>query len=132
VADERARERTVSTEPWTDEAAGRIVRPFAVAGGRTRPGRFDLNLITLVVAVGRPERHRNDPEYAEIMRCCAHPMSVAEVAATVDLPLGVVKVLLSDLIERGDLIFRMPVHNVHGRPDDPALLRAVLDGIRRL
>lgn len=121
-----------SDEPWTDEAAGRIVRPFAVAGGRTRPGRFDLNLITLVVSIGHAGRHRHEPEAAEIMRCCAQPVSVAEVAAIVDLPLGVVKVLLSDLIERGDLIYRMPVNNVHGRPDDPALLQAVLDGIRRL
>jgi len=57
-------------------------------------------------------------------------VSVAEVAAAVNLPIVVVKVLLSDLIEEGDVFFRAPVHRTAARDRD--VLTAVLDGLRRL
>ncbi|GAA1876869.1 DUF742 domain-containing protein [Pseudonocardia ailaonensis] len=120
----------MSETGWFDEDSRRLVRPFAMARGRTRPDRYDLDMITLVVAVAPPERRRADPGQAEILEICSHPLSVAEVAAKADLPMVVVKVLLSDLIESGDVIFRPPVGR--GTANDPDLLRAVLDGLRRL
>ena len=50
-----------------------------------------------------------EPEYERIMTACQFPTSVVEVAAKVDLPLQVVKVLLSDLINQRLIIFRSPV-----------------------
>jgi hypothetical protein len=116
---------------WFDEAAGPLVRPYAVTRGRTRANRYELDLITLVVAL-QPEVHAAvvDTECSRILRVCVFPQSVAEVAARVDLPLGVVKVLISDLIERRYLIFRESPSPVE-RPD-LTLMQKVLDGIRKL
>lgn len=117
-------------ESWFDEDAGPLVRPYAVARGRTRPTRHDLELITLVVSVSMDHRNLLDPEYLRIVELCQRPLSVAEVSAMLKLPLVVIKVLLSDLIDWGFIVFRSPprtsdVPNVE-------LLQAVLDGIRKL
>lgn len=37
--------------PWLDDAAGRLVRPFTVSNGRTRP-TVALDLISQVMATG--------------------------------------------------------------------------------
>jgi hypothetical protein len=118
-------------EAWFDEAAGPLVRPYAVTGGRTRSDTLGLDLITLVVAMrSAAEAAGMEPEYGRILRLCQHPTSVAEVAARVDLPLPVVKVLLSDLIEEGHVLFRTaaPVTETPSKH----VLQAVLNGIRKL
>jgi hypothetical protein len=61
---------------------------------------------------------------------CRQPLSIAEVAAHMNVPLVVVKVLLSDLVERGEVIARHPAQ--HTQVPDMNLLQAVLDGVRRL
>ncbi|NKQ52490.1 DUF742 domain-containing protein [Amycolatopsis sp. K13G38] len=116
-------------DPGHDEQ-GPVVRPYFLTGGRSRPARTDLELITLVVSVTDGIREAVSPEHAEIVRLCEQPCSVAEVSALMSLPLMVVKVLLSDLIDRGYLIHRSPppANEIPSRE----LLQAVLDGIRRL
>ncbi|SFP01281.1 Protein of unknown function [Amycolatopsis arida] len=118
-------------EAWFDEAAGPLVRPYAVTGGRTRTDSVGLDLMTLVVALPSvTEAAGMAPEYARIVRLCQRPMSVAEVAARIDLPLPVVKVLLSDLIEQNYVIFRRAAPATEA--PDQHVLQAVLDGIRKL
>ncbi|MDI5979823.1 DUF742 domain-containing protein, partial [Amycolatopsis magusensis] len=56
--------------------------------------------------------------------------SVAEVAARVDLPLPVVKVLLCDLIEQNLVLFRTAAPLTE--TPNKHVLQAVLDGIRKL
>ena len=120
----------VENEFWFDEDAGPLVRSYAVARGRTRPTRHDLEMTTLVVAVSADRHVDVDREYAHIIKMSRRPLSVAEVSATLNLPLAVVKVLLSDLIDWGLIIFRSPPRT----SDVPRteLLQAVLDGIRKL
>jgi hypothetical protein len=116
-----------STEAWYDDP---LVRPYAVTGGRTRSSTLGLDLITLVVAMRTADEVDLQHEYARVLRSCQQPISVVEVAAEVDLPLQVVKVVLSDLITQRLVIFRSanPVHE----PPSRHVLQAVLDGIRRL
>src|SRR3954447_18421247 len=126
----------MADDSWFDEDAGPLVRPFAMTRGRTRPGRYDLDMITLVVAMGNPYEaaYRDpgrEPEYARILAACQRPVSVAEVSAAVDLPMVVVKVLLSDLIELGELLFRSPPRS-QSPQTDRRVLQAVLDGVRNL
>ncbi|MFF0544067.1 DUF742 domain-containing protein [Nocardia thailandica] len=119
-------------ESWFDDAAGPLVRPYAVTRGRTMGAAHDLDMLTVIVtAPHAPTMRRPEPEYAHIMRLCRTPCSVAEVAATVKLPLAVTKILVGDLIGEGQLIFRAPVQTEAG-PGDLNVLRAVLDGIRKL
>lgn len=114
---------------WFDDAAGPLVRPYAVTRGRTRSPQTELEMITLVVAlqpVDHPATARLDPEHLDILTRCQRPTSVAEIAAGLKLPLSVVKILISDLIERQLVIFRAAV------TPDLHVLQAVINGIRRL
>ncbi|WP_067836705.1 DUF742 domain-containing protein [Nocardia lijiangensis] len=119
-------------EPWFDDAAGPLIRPYALTRGRTMGAGHDLDIVTVVVTASpAPTLRRPEPEYAEIVRLCRDPQSVAEVAANLKLPLAVTKILVGDLIGEGHLIFRAPVQTEAG-PGDLNILRAVLDGIRKL
>jgi hypothetical protein len=114
---------------WFDDAAGPLVRPYAVTRGRTRSPQTELEMITLVVALQPPDHSataRLDPEHIEILARCQRPTSVAEISAALQLPLSVVKILISDLIERQLVIFRAAVS------PDLHVLQAVINGIRRL
>ena len=120
-------------ESWFDQDAGPLIRPFALTGGRARPDRHELNLITLVRAV-RPtaEAARLTRECAAIVRMCqSRPLSVAEIAAELDLLVMVAKVLISDLIDDGYLVRQRP-GNPNTELPDMQLLQAVLDGVRRI
>jgi hypothetical protein len=113
---------------WFDDEAGPLVRPYAMTGGRTRTEQGALDLITLVVAArDRPAGAASmGPEYRSILALCQGPTSVAEISAKLNLPLGVVKVLLGDLIDQKLVDFRKAL-----APDNE-VLEAVLNGIRRL
>lgn len=108
------------------------VRPYALTGGRTR-AQHVLLVETLVVAVDPPAAGTGDrltPEMRAIEELCRRTRSVAEVSALLRVPLGVVRVLLSDLADQGRI-------RVHGTGDgtgspDRALLERVLSGLRRL
>lgn len=109
---------------------GPLVRPYFLTGGRSQPSRRNLELITLVMAMTRIVKEPVSPEYVEIMEICQQPASVAEVSAKLKVPLVVVKIMLSDLIERGYLITSSPP--VTSDIPSPELLQAVLYGLRRL
>jgi hypothetical protein len=87
---------------------GSFVRPFIVTGGRTMPLREDLRIETLVVAdraaLTAPLRF----ELQTVVRLCQQPRSVAEVAATLHVPLGVAKVVIGDLMAAGHVTVHQP------------------------
>ncbi|MEU2182699.1 DUF742 domain-containing protein [Streptomyces thermolilacinus] len=114
--------------PWLDDAAGRLIRPYTVSGGRTRPTAA-LDLLSLVMATGAPPPAPLGPEHTTALRLCDGPTSVAEIAAHLRLPAVVTKVLLSDLVDCGALTARAPRR--HHDTTDRSLLEAVLDGLRR-
>lgn len=121
-------------QPWFDEAAGPLIRPYAMTRGRTTSNWRDLDMITLVVAARWDASvERMGHEHADIVRLCGQPISIAEVSAGLSLPLAVTKILVGDLIEAGYLIFRAPPgRGASTRKPDLHLLQAVLDGVRKL
>ncbi|MEU4315964.1 DUF742 domain-containing protein [Nocardia sp. NPDC024068] len=123
---------TGTRDPWFDDDAGPLVRPYAITRGRTMGAGHDLDMLTVVVkARGAPPLRRSEPEYIDIVHLCTEAQTVAEVAAALKLPLAVTKILVGDLIGDGHLIFRAPVQMESG-PGDFNILRAVLDGIRKI
>jgi len=110
---------------WLDKEAGPVVRPYAVIRGRTRPTGTDLDLIALVTAVADL-----GPEHYSILRLSRLPVSVADLASDLDLPVGVIRVLIADLRD----LELVTVHNPAppARLLDPRILREVVDGLRRL
>ncbi|MFD0370221.1 DUF742 domain-containing protein [Streptomyces sp. NPDC059071] len=127
----------VDSSRWYDADAGPLVRPYAMTGGRTKPGpsnvRFDL--IALVVVDDDPPGPAEEcflgPEHRALLaQCRAETQSVAELAADADLPVGVVRVLLGDLLEAGFVKVSRPVPPAQ-LPDE-RILREVIDGLRAL
>jgi len=117
---------------WVDDHAGPVVRPYAMTRGRTRPsrGKFDLiSLVTSTRAVPTTDIGFG-PEHLAIVGLCRSPLSVAEVAAYLDLPLGTVRVLLGDLLERGLVQVREP-RSASTHTDD-SVFEAVINGLRAL
>ncbi|MGH3736042.1 MAG: DUF742 domain-containing protein [Micromonosporaceae bacterium] len=118
-------------ESWVDEAAGPLVRPYTLTGGRTRPSvdGFDLVAYVLTVEGAEPDPALH-PEHRAALWACHYPLSVAELASQLDLPLGVVRVLLGDLHELELITVREPADEM--RLPDESLLEAVMHGLRAL
>ncbi len=115
---------------WTDWDAGPVSRPFTVTGGRTQPrGTWRFDLVDTVLRTARETIYRS-PERSSILELCRVPVTVAELAAAVGLPLGVVRVVLDDLLNE-DLI-EVTAAAPRGRVTDTGLLRQVLNGLQRL
>jgi len=122
---------------WYDNEAGPLVRPYAMTGGRTQPGptgvRFDLiALVTLDKgAPGFDDDTSLGPEHRALIELCRmETQSVAELSADADLPVGVVRVLLGDLLELGCVTVSRPVPPAQ-LPDE-RILREVIEGLRAL
>ncbi|MEU2183814.1 DUF742 domain-containing protein [Streptomyces thermolilacinus] len=121
---------------WYDADAGPLVRPYAMTGGRTRPaaGAVRFDLIALVAAVPEPpaaEETLLGPEHRTLLALCrAGTQSVADLAAESDLPVGVVRVLLGDLLEAALVTVHRPVPAAE-LPDEE-ILREVIHGLRAL
>ncbi|OII66759.1 DUF742 domain-containing protein [Streptomyces sp. CC77] len=121
---------------WFDDDAGPLVRPYTMTRGRTGScTRHRLDLIAVVVpepAVDDPGRDRElSPEHVEIVeRCVDCPCSVAELAADMDLPVGVVRVLVGDLLDEELVHVTRPVPPAE--LPDVSILREVINGLRAL
>ncbi|PZH09938.1 DUF742 domain-containing protein [Streptomyces sp. NTH33] len=121
---------------WFDDEAGPVVRPYAMTRGRTsHAGRHRLDLIAVVVTepgVDDPEAdHALSPEHVAIVGLCRDtPQSVAELAAELDLPVGVVRVLIGDLVGEEYVHVTRPVPPAQ-LPDE-SVLRDVINGLRAL
>jgi hypothetical protein len=115
-----------------DAAAGpsRLLRAYAVTGGRTQSWHRELEVESLVAttALGRRQHDGLSRERRAIARLCRELLSVAEVSAYLDLPLGVVRVLVGDMAHEGLVSIHRPVSSAT-QPDRALLLR-VLAGLR--
>jgi hypothetical protein len=117
---------------WLDQDAGAVVRPYALTQGRTRPAGARLDLIAIISAVrgAWADAAGLGPEHLSLLRICRQPTSVADLAADLDLPVGVVRILLSDLRERSLVSVYDPIPPA--RLPDRRILEEVVDGLRRL
>ncbi len=104
-------------------------------GRTTSAAQHRLDLIAVVVA----EPHADDPEadstlspeHVDIVGLCRHaPQSVAELSAELDLPIGVVRVLIGDLVDAEFVHVNRPVPPAE--LVDESILRDVINGLRAL
>ena len=109
--------------------SGRLVRPYAITGGRTRSRRTHLAMEAIVVCSAEGAvRKRLVLERRRIADLAETPVSVAEISAHLEVPLGVARVLVGDMADEGLVQVHQPRN---GRPDI-VLLERVLNGIRAL
>src|SRR3981189_3575904 len=89
-----------------DEPTGALVRPYAVTRGRTRP-RLDIAIEALIETTvrgrtsgGRGRGQGQEQQYIATL-CDGKLQSLAEIAARLQLPLGVARVLIADMAADG-------------------------------
>ncbi|WP_062517704.1 DUF742 domain-containing protein [Demequina gelatinilytica] len=129
-----------ATTPYGDEEEAYTVRPYAVTGGRVSAASKDLPMEALVEATTDVDSLSGvTPEKKKILQLATGQyQSVAELSAHTRLPLGVVRVLVTDLAE----VNYLKIH-AGGTADDASthdesgalslsLLESVLDGIAAL
>ena len=120
----------------------RPVRPYVITGGRTRPSRNTIRPETLLVAAGAGQHLpvSASTEERALLRMCRRLLSLVEAAAHLELPVSVVSVVASDLVDAGYLAMRSggdeasrPAHSPAAVPARPSreLLEAVLVGLHR-
>jgi hypothetical protein len=108
----------------------RRIRPYALTGGRTQ-SRYEL-LVEALVSVprydpGLPESLM--PESRLLYERARSRVSIAELSVAMSVPLGVVRVLVSDLAAQGAIYIHPTAHAYH---HDREMLGRILDGLQRL
>jgi Protein of unknown function (DUF742) len=119
-------------ERWLDAEAGPVVRPYALTQGRTRPAGASFDLIAMVKATRAriTDPASLAPEQLRVLQLARTPTTVADIASDVDLPLGVVRIILADLRELGLVAIANPA--AASERIDQHTLREVLNGLRGL
>lgn len=135
MSDPTADGRRHAHDLYDDEVVedARVVRPYALTRGRTRPGRSDLPLEALVRGVTGPTDRASTPERRQIIELStASILSVAELWAHLSLPLGVVRVLVGDLADEGLVVVHSGSPSAAPAATNLKVLESVLNGISSL
>ncbi|WP_407655576.1 DUF742 domain-containing protein [Amycolatopsis rhabdoformis] len=116
----------------TAKPAKSRVRPYARTRGRTRSDH-NLALEALVSTSDDGRRYRGvrSIEHRRICDLCLDTRSVAEIAAHLHLPLGVVKILVGDMADIG-LVLIHQTELVLGDRSSRDFMERVLQGLRNL
>jgi thioredoxin-dependent peroxiredoxin len=121
------------TEPKTADAPS-LVRPYTLTAGRTESG-VELPLEAPVEALdttAKPPRWPRNDVRGQILTCCVHSLSVAEIAARLSLPLGATRFLVDDLVTQGYLRVRAPLGDSMTIDERRELISRTLAGLRAL
>ncbi|MEM8905200.1 MAG: DUF742 domain-containing protein [Actinomycetota bacterium] len=106
-----------------------LVRPFLMTGGRTRPVDESLAIEAMVVSVVDVRDSQLRFEAADIVQLCVQPVSIAEIAAHLRIPLGVARVLVADLDASGHVDVREPSPSV---AEDVTVIERLIERVRAL
>jgi Protein of unknown function (DUF742) len=127
--------RTPLTTQESDGDHDDGLRPYALTGGRTGAGLslgFETNVLSTEDGYDAQDYER--AERLAILELAAdEPLSIAELSVFLNLPIGVVRVLASDLIEEGLLMSSNDSYSSNLKPhEDISLIRQVIAGVRAL
>jgi hypothetical protein len=125
--------RTVTYPHSEIEPRGRLIRPYAVTGGRTEPSRdIAIEAVLTTTPRGRAEAPQvGGHKYRIAGMCDGRALSLAEIASYTRVPLGVARVLVADMTDEG-LLYLHETDPLDGRGDWMNLLDDVLRGLRDL
>ncbi|HEV7977603.1 DUF742 domain-containing protein [Amycolatopsis sp.] len=120
-------------EEFADPEPGSgLVRPYFRTRGRTKPSQnLAIEALISTSEHGRILDRVRVPEHRSICDLCLDTRSVAEVAALLRLPLGVVRVLIGDVAGLGLVLVHSGSTTVGDRPSIEFMER-VLSGLRRI
>lgn len=112
------------------EYRDRPVRPYVLTGGRAAPTTNTIRPETLVIAATPAKALPVSATRIErvLLAMCRSLLSLAEVSVHLQLPVSVVVVVASDLVDAGHLSVRTPA----SQSVNPDLLEELLNGLRNL
>ena len=110
----------------------RVVPVYAFTRGRTRPAGQDLPLEAVVTATERATRSGASlqMELRSIVGMCTGPMSLAEIGAALEVPVGVARVLVGDLVNDGHLVAHLPEATQDDGSPSADILERLLIGLK--
>ncbi|GAA4729288.1 DUF742 domain-containing protein [Nocardioides endophyticus] len=106
------------------------VRAFTLTSGRTTP-RVDLPVEATLRRLGAATAGPVESHLTRILEVCDR-RSVAEVSALVAMPIGVVRVLLADLVELGQVRVQTTIQEDSSFAERRELIERTLRGLRTL
>jgi hypothetical protein len=120
---------SILQEDDADET-GRLIRPYAMTGGRTGTDGDSIGLEAQIQASTRASTHLGAYrwEAARLIELVQTPTALVEVAARLEIPIGVTRVLVADLVRDGAVVVHIPRRT----QSFTSLLEKVLDGVRSL
>ncbi len=118
--------------PSTPRRAGRV-RPYALTSGRTQPA-VDLPMEAVIETISYHAQFDwpSGDIRAEILRLGTHQLSVAEIAAHLDRPLGMVRVVIGDLVVDGNVRVHSTLTEQASYDERRSLMERTLRGLRAL
>jgi hypothetical protein len=110
-----------------------LVRPYTLTAGRTDTS-VDLPLEAPVQTLQAALAHEWPPNDVrdKIIQLCIKSPSVAEISARLDLPLGVARVLVGDLVMSGYLRVHRTLTDHSTRDERRELIGRTLRGLKAL
>jgi Protein of unknown function (DUF742) len=120
-------------EPWPSSREASLVRPYTLTSGRTGTN-VDLPLEAPVQTLQAGLAHRWPPNdtRGRITQMCVNSPSVAEISARLDLPVGVARVLVGDLVTAGYLRVHRTLTERSTREERRELIGRTLRGLKAL
>lgn len=86
-----------------------LARPYARTGGRTHPEHhLSLEALVSTSEQGRRYEGARTEEHRTICDFCAESRTLADIVAELQLPLGVVKVIVADMATAGMVLVHQP------------------------
>ncbi len=110
-----------------------LVRPYTLTSGRTDT-EVDLPMEAPIQTLQGGLAHQWPPNDARgrIIQLCVDSPSVAEISARLDLPVGVARVLIGDLVLSGYLRVHRTLSERSTRDERHELIGRTLRGLRAL
>ncbi len=120
-------------QPWPTPREASLVRPYTLTSGRTGTN-VDLPLEAPIqtLQAGLAHRWPADDTRGMITQICVNSPSVAEISARLDLPLGVARVLVGDLVTAGYLRVHRTLTERSTRDERHELIGRTLRGLKAL
>lgn len=110
------------------EHLARFVRPYTLTAGRTK-ATVDLPLEATLVRLAVSDDLDLSTGARQVLETC-NGRSVAEVASLASIPIGVVRVLLSDLVDQGSVQVQQTLTESSPVHDRIALIERTLSALR--
>ena len=118
-------------EPNADDLDISLVRPYLLTSGRAEPDNVPIEIEAQVMTsdLGLASYHSLAFEHRDIVALCRSTASVAEIAALLELHIGVARVLVADLAANGYVFVRRPARSV---AHDQSIMERVIRGLEAI